>query len=265
MDKWARISFDLVKGKFYLDKLLEIYPAQDLKRGEIDNKHSLLLKEFFYNKDCFNLIKQLILLKKKGFKFPIENSYISFLTHNNEAIEKNPKTAKIICDELFKMTFQQIKVKIESPKKSSRRIGPMFKSWLKKNFEFSSYDQFFESKHKIIFLDGTDKTLKKFAEKDLKCVFKTLSKGLDFLAKANQKFIIGSAKFITDFGGSQDNQFNEVISLIKETKCLQNVYKVAIIDGVPWLRDKIKKIVSQLKNNEFCFSALVLKDFLNQL
>jgi hypothetical protein len=85
----------------------------------------------------------------------------------------------------------------------------------------------------------------------------------DFVVKIyNKKYIIGTAKFITDFGGSQDNQFKEAVSLVKETKCPSNVLKVAIIDGVAWLGGEMQSTLEKLKKDEFCFSALLLEKFL---
>ncbi|MCM8828842.1 MAG: type II restriction endonuclease, partial [Candidatus Omnitrophica bacterium] len=92
--------------------------------------------------------------------------------------------------------------------------------------------------------------------------FRELSKGLDFVAKINKKYIIGTAKFITDFGGAQDNQFKEAISLLKETRCPKNVIKVAVIDGVAWLGSDMRAMLEKLESDEFCFSALLLEEFI---
>ena len=87
----------------------------------------------------------------------------------------------------------------------------------------------------------------------------------DFVAKIyNKKYIIGTAKFITEFGGSQDNQFKEAVSLVKETKCPSNVLRVAIIDGVAWLSGEMKLTLERLKEDEFCFTALLLEEFIKE-
>jgi len=265
MNKLVQKSIRLAKNKFYLDKLLEIYPPDEISRGKIIEKESPLLEQFFQKRNCTKLVRELIRLKKEGFKFPIENPYISFLTHYEDAINKNPRTIKRICDKLFEMNYNELKERLESPKKASRRIGPMFKTWLKTNFDFLDIDKFIKTNNKIIFLNGGDKFLKEYAKAELKCKFRELSKGLDFVAKINnKKYIIGTAKFITDFGGSQDNQFKEAVSLVKETKCPLSVLKVAIIDGVAWLGGGMKSILEGLKKDEFCFSALLLKAFVKE-
>lgn len=212
------------------------------------------------------MVKKLLDLKREGYKFPIENPYISFLYHYENAIEKNPNTVQKICSKLFELSFDELKDRLETPKKASRRIGPMFKNWLSKNFKFCKDESFLQSKNETVFLTGSDKKLKEFAILKLKCFFNQPSKGLDFVAKIGSgKYLIGTAKFITDFGGSQDNQFYEAIRLLKETKCPNNVIKVAIIDGVCWLRGKMKKDLERLNENEHCFSVLYLKEFLSKL
>ena len=265
MNKWVQESISLVSKELYLDKLLEIYPPDEISREKIIEKESPSLKQLFQEKDCIKLLKELISLKKHGFKFPIENPYISFLSHYEDAIEKNPRTIQKICDKLFEMNYDKLKEKLESPKKASRRIGPMFQTWLKTRFDFLDIDEFKKTNNKIIFLNGGDKFLKEYAKKELKCKFRELSKGLDFVSRIhNKKYIIGTTKFITDFGGSQDNQFKEAVSLVKETQCPPNVIKVAVIDGVAWLGGEMKSTLERLKKDEFCFSALLLEEFIKE-
>lgn len=261
MNKWVQESIKIARGEYYLDKLLEIYPPEEISREKNLETASPALKQLFQKRNCVKLIKELIRLKKSGFKFPIENPYISFLSYYEKAIDKNPTTIKKICDKLFEMTYKELKEKLEAPKKASRRIGPMFKEWLRRKFNFLGIDKFRKATG-IIFLNGGDKFLKEYAKKELECKFGELSKGLDFVAKIDNKYLIGTAKFITAFGGSQDNQFKEAIRLIKETRCPKNVIKVGVIDGVAWLGGKMKSTLEKLENNEFCFSALLLEEFI---
>ena len=263
MNEWIKKSINLAKSEFYLDKLLIIYPPDEISREKITKEESLVLKQLFQKKDSVNLMKELIYLKKKGLKFPIENPYISFLSHYEDAINKNPKTIKKICSKLFEMNYDELKKRLEVPKKASRRIGPMLRNWLENEFNFLDLEEFRKSTD-LFFLRGEDKFLKNYAKDELKCEFSELSKGLDFIAKINNRYIIGTGKFITDFGGSQDNQFIEAIRLLTETKCPQNVIKVAIIDGVAYLGGKMKSTLERLNNNEFCFSALLLNEFIEK-
>lgn len=272
MNKWIKRSFRLATENFYLDNLLEIYPPEEIERGLVVEKEAPELKSIFRKGNYRKLLEELIRLKKIGFKFPIENPYVSFLSMYPEAIAKNPRIVRVIVKSLLKMSYKELKKKLESPKKASRTIGPMFQNWIKKKFNAVDVRKFNRNKRrKIIFLLGADKQLKDYAEQELRCKFNRLAKGLDFLGKSKDKYIIGTAKFITDTGGTQDNQFYEAVRFIKETRSPKNVIKVATIDGVVWLKGKSRKgrktqrVLDNLKRNEFCFSALLLKDFLNEL
>jgi len=263
MNSWVNKSFKIVKSEFYLDRLLDIYPPDEIVRGKLTKKDKSIIEMYYKEQKCTELIKGLINLRKKGFKFPLESPYVNFFAHCEEAVNKNPKTVKKICSKIYSLTFNELVKKLEDPKKPSRRIGPMFRDWLRNNFEFKVVDEFANTNNQVIFLDGSDKVLKEYAIRNLRCSFRELSKGLDFIAKISGDIhIVGTAKFITDFGGSQDNQFNEAISMVKETICPSNVLKVAIIDGVAWLGGKMASVLQNLNNDEFCFSALLLDEFI---
>ncbi|MFN3527834.1 MAG: hypothetical protein ACK4YO_01885 [Candidatus Altarchaeaceae archaeon] len=40
--------------------------------------------------------------------------------------------------------------------------------------------------------------------------------------------------------------------------------KIAVIDGVAWLGGKMKSTLQELKSDEFCFSALLLEEFIQK-
>ena len=91
------------------------------------------------------------------------------------------------------------------------------------------------------------------------------SKGLDFVARFNGKYIIGEAKFLTDFGGHQNAQFNDAISTIQAENV--NAIKIAILDGVLYIRGKNKmyKDISTKYKDLNIMSSLVLREFLYQV
>ena len=89
-----------------------------------------------------------------------------------------------------------------------------------------------------------------------------LSKGPDFLAKVGSQHVLGEAKFLTDFGGHQNAQFADALSLLRGTE--GNAIRVAVLDGVVWIRDNTRmyRTVCGL-NREIAISGLLLKDFLD--
>ncbi len=90
-------------------------------------------------------------------------------------------------------------------------------------------------------------------------------KGLDFVARFNGKYVIGEAKFLTDFGGHQNVQYNDAIATITTPNV--NAVKVAILDGVLYIKgnSKMYRETTALYGKLNIMSALVLREFLYQL
>ncbi len=90
-------------------------------------------------------------------------------------------------------------------------------------------------------------------------------KGLDFVGRFNGKYVIGEAKFLTDFGGHQNAQFNDAISTV-ETKRVK-AEKIAILDGVLYIKgnNKMYREITETYKTYNIMSALVLREFLYQL
>jgi len=87
---------------------------------------------------------------------------------------------------------------------------------------------------------------------------------LDFVARMKGKYILGEAKFLTDFGGHQSAQLADAIATLK-SKTREDVMKIVIADGVCYLprKDKICRQVRETK--ETILSAIFLPDFLHSL
>ena len=81
-------------------------------------------------------------------------------------------------------------------------------------------------------LSGSDAQLRQFATHHLGY---TGRKGLDFVARMRGRYVIGEAKFLTDFGGHQNGQFTDGLSLLGNTA---RALKVAIYDGVLYIKSR---------------------------
>jgi len=115
------------------------------------------------------------------------------------------------------------------PKETNRQIGPLFRRWLRRKslgLELVSLEQFSKTKENAI-LDGSDTEMRQFAEGQLNY---TRNKGLDLVARFNGTYVIAEAKFLADFGGHQNAQFNDAIALLYQPNL--NAIPVAILDGV---------------------------------
>lgn len=94
------------------------------------------------------------------------------------------------------------------------------------------------------------------------------TKGLDFIAKFNQVYVVGEAKFLTDYGGHQNAQFNDaIITMLAHYDTDKKVVPIAILDGVLYLkgRNKMYKDITETHRDANIFSALLLRDFLYSL
>ena len=93
MNIWTQKSSLLANQTDYLDQLYKIYPmANNLKR-EISDSIKSEINKAISARDNNTLLR--ILLQQTDSKkivFPIKDSYVAFLKHDNTAIVRNPNT-----------------------------------------------------------------------------------------------------------------------------------------------------------------------------
>ena len=196
--------------------------------------------------------------------FHVKDSYIPYLRKSKDAIRRNPNIIKRICGDLYEMGYQELFKRCTEPKEANRQMGPMFRNWLKSGaLGLKPVDECtFERTTCNAVLDGSDNSMMEFARR--KFGYKR-EKGLDFIARYNGTYVIGEAKFISDFGGHQNDQFVDAIETIKAPLTRTDVVKVGIIDGVPYIRNTGKLFLNLLKTEYNIMSALVLREFLESL
>jgi hypothetical protein len=260
MNKWIKLSIEYANQRSYLDDLFQIYPTIPEGLREINEEVWAEIEKSFIKKDNESLIRQLL----KFELFPIKDSYIAYLKRDNSAIDRNPRTINRICGRLYEMGLDKIFERCSEPKETNRQIGPMFRDWLKRKslgVEPVSLDEFL-SNDKDAILNAGDNAMMNFAKEHLGY---NHNKGLDFVGRFNKQFVIGEAKFLTDFGGHQYAQFNDAISTI-QTKGVKAV-KIAILDGVLFIegKNKMYKAITETYKDYNIMSALVLREFLYQI
>ncbi len=257
MNRWTQLSIKFANQGNYLDKLFSVYPIISEDKRCIDDKSWEKVKILFNEKNSIELLKALLKLDL----FPIKNSYVAYFRRDKTSIERNPKTVERLCEVLYKMGLEEIYKKCSEPKETNRQIGPLFREWCKTGslgVPLISPDKFFHSSQDAM-LDASDQQMMKLAKIHLNYHH---DKGLDFIARSNQKYIIGEAKFLTDFGGHQNAQFNDAIGVIKTNV---DAITVAILDGVLYIEGKSRmhrQITEELSEYNI-MSALVLRDFLH--
>jgi len=260
MNYWTKLSIEYAEQKSYLDDLFQVYPTIPEGIRKINGNKWGDIEEAFNHRDNEKLVSELL----KMDLFPIKDSYIAYLRRDKSAIKRNPKTINRLAGRLYEMGLNKIYEKCSEPKETNRQIGPMFRQWLKKKSLgiMPVPIKEFISTGKDAILDGTDSEMMSFAKKELNY---TRNKGLDFIARFNGKYVIGEAKFLTDFGGHQNAQFEDAISTIEDTNI--NAIRLAILDGVLYIRgnNKMYTYISNPYKDYRILSALVLREFLYQL
>lgn len=260
MNKWIELSIEYANQRSYLDDLFQVYPTIPEGIRSIDEDKWKQIEQSFEERDNDKLIRQLLKLEL----FPIKDSYIAYLKRDSSAITRNPRTINRICGRLYEMGLDKIFEKCSEPKETNRQIGPMFRSWLKRKslgIEPVALEEFL-SNDKDAILDAGDAAMMSFAKEYLGYEH---NKGLDFIARFNKQYIIGEAKFLTDFGGHQNAQFNDAISTIQTPNV--NAIKIAILDGVLFIKGngKMYKAITETYKDYNIMSALVLREFLYQI
>lgn len=260
MNHWTELSIEYANQRSYLDDLFQVYPTIPEGIREIDANLWKGVETAFGKKDNIMLIKNLLKLDL----FPIKDSYVAYLKRDKTALERNPATASRLSGRLYEMGLDNLYTRCSEPKETNRQIGPLFKRWLRKKalgIEPVKLEQFIKKKGNAL-LDASDAEMMTFARKHLNY---NHNKGLDFIGRFNGKYVIGEAKFLTDFGGHQNAQFNDAIATIKAENV--KAIKIAILDGVLYIKgnNKMYKDITGNYKDDNILSALVLREFLYQI
>lgn len=260
MNYWTELSIEYANQRSYLDDLFHVYPTIPEGIRELHTERWENIEKAFKKKNNDDLIRGLLKLNL----FPIKDSYIAYLKRDASSIERNPKTINRICGRLYEMGLDKMFDRCSEPKETNRQIGPFFRRWTNSKalgIQPVGLDDFIKDKKDAI-LNGSDKQLMDFAARELNYKH---PKGLDFIGRFNGKYVIAEAKFLTDFGGHQNAQFNDAISTV-QAKNVKAV-KVAILDGVLYIKGKnkmYKDITTKYKDLNI-MSSLVLREFLYQI
>jgi len=260
MNYWTELSIEYANQRSYLDDLFQVYPTIPEGIRDINQKKWKEIEIAFENQDNIELISTLLKLKK----FPIKNSYVSFLRKDNASLLRNPQTVNRLAGSIYQLGLNKLYEKCTEPKETNTQMGPMFSRWIQnKSLGIVPVNlETFLSNNDNAILGGNDAVLLAFAREKFGY---NKEKGLDFIARFNKKYVLGEAKFITDIGGNQDKSFVDIISTINAN--YKGVVSIGIVDGIPWLINKSKyytDITTKYANSNI-MSSLVLREFLYQL
>ncbi|GAB1234497.1 hypothetical protein [Ferrigenium sp. UT5] len=260
MNPWLKLSLEFANQKNYLDELFRVYPLVPDTSRDLDPDKWEMVTRAFNQQDHKRLIESLLNLEL----FPIKDSYVSYLRRDKEAIARNPKTINRLCGRLYEMGLAEMGRRCREPKETNRQIGPMFRYWIQKGALGVlplDWKRFHKSKQDSVMI-GSDAEFKDYAAQYLGY---SSDKGLDLICRFNGKIVVGEAKFLSDWGGNQNNQL-EVVQHFLATD-LGDAVKVGIIDGVPYIpsNNKMHKLLVGKLAKQNVMSALVLREFLYSL
>ncbi len=266
-------SIKIANSENYLDRLSEIYPMIPEKKRVLSEGKIREIHKYFTERNNIELIKCLLGLDL----FPIKDSYVAFLRTcnkngykkfekeekiDNDVFLRNPNTVDRLSHRLYDMGIDEIIRNSTLPKETNRQIGPMFKNWIiagSLGYKVVAAEEFLNCNYDCI-LNTSEKRMMEIAKNKFNY---QRNKGLDFFARKNNKYIIGETKFLTDFGGHQNAQFEDASTLLNVDA--SNVVKINILDGVIYLYSDGKAYKTITASNSYIFSALCLKEFLDKL
>jgi hypothetical protein len=258
MNTWIEKSFGLASEDGYLDKLLAVYPMALNPTRPLDPADVLAIKKALELSDYRTLIKVLLKLEH----FPIKDSYVAFLRRHPAAIDKNPITISRLGERVASLGLAKVVSLAAEPKETNTQLGPLFGRWLRTLGYSETRDEGeFLSSRDITVMQGSDNQLKEFINEQ----FGThLEKGLDLVIKVKDTVVIGEAKFLTDYGGHQNAQFNDALNLLRHPR-IDSVVCIAILDGVLWLpnNQKMNRIIRGETGD--ALSALLLPKYIEAL
>jgi len=259
MNYWTQLSIDYANQRNYLDDLFSVYPTIPNGIRDLDEDLWKKVETSFNSQNNKELVENLLKLEL----FPIKDSYVAYLKRDKSSIERNPKTVDRLSGRIYEMGLEKVFERATEPKETNRQIGPLFRRWLNKGslgIKPVPLNEFLSNNENAI-LDAGDNEMMKFAKEHLGYIH---NKGLDLVARFNGKYVIGEAKFLTDFGGHQNAQFNDAITTAT-TKV--DAITIAILDGVLYIpgNNKMYQSVTETYKEQNIMSALVLREFLYQI
>ena len=260
MNYWTELSIEYANQKSYLDDLFTVYPTIPEGIRDINQNQWKEIEVAFAHQNNLELVSMLLKLKK----FPIKNSYVSFLRKNETSLLRNPQTVNRLAGSIYQLGLDKLYEKCTEPKETNTQMGPMFSRWLQSKalgIKPVNLETFLNTIDNAI-LGGNDAVLLQYAYQNFGY---NKEKGLDFIGRFNGKYILGEAKFITDIGGNQDKSFIDIITTLNSN--YNGAICLGILDGIPWLTNKSKYYTAiTTKYEEYnIMSSLVLREFLYQI
>ncbi len=261
LNEWVLRSVNLYESTPYLDDILSVYNLNIAQPHRLESD----LRRRIISAHQGRRTRELITILQNEVKFPYDEPIWFILKNIKDCLQSNPVQLQRIADSLYAMTAEETVIRLESAPKLNTQMGPMFTAWLRGNFNSLELEEFRTSNEGIYILNASEEDAKNFINNELN---QNLIKRPDLVAKVNNNYIVGEAKWIGSPGGNQDKQVAEVLDFCRNQR--GSVTRVGIIDGFPWATRKINntiinfKAAVQVQESEYdIISALLLDQYLN--
>ena len=260
MNKYLTYSLEYAAQRSYLDDLFRVYPTIPNGLRDVDPEVWNRVEVAFKKQDHESLIRNMLDMEL----FPIKDSYVAYLRKDTDAIARNPRTVSRLASRLYELGIDKVYENATEPKETNRQMGSCFKTWISSGalgLCVQDLDTFVSGRSDAI-LNASDAQMKDFAHRELNY---NREKGLDFVARVNGRYVIGEAKFLTDFGGHQNAQFNDAIATLTAPNV--KAVQIAILDGVVYIPGNNKMYRTNVDEYAVSniMSALVLREFIYEL
>ena len=261
LNEWVLKSVELFENTPYLDNLLEVYPLETAVPNHLEQR----LKRRIISAHQGRRTADLIDILQGEVKFPYDEPLSFLIKEVKDCKDANPQQINRIANTLYAMTADELVVRLESAPKINQQMGPMFTNWLRTKFNLLNIEDFQRSTNGIFVLSSSEEDGKNFVNDVLN---QDLRKRPDLVAKVNETYIVGEAKWIGRSGGNQNNQVRDVLDFCRDLRGA--VIRIGIIDGFPWatrktndsiINDKVNVLVQEFPYD--LLSALLLEDYLN--
>lgn len=261
LNEWVLKSVELFENTPYLDNLLEVYPLETAVPNHLEHR----LKRRIISAHQGRRTADLIDILQGEVKFPYDEPLSFLIKEVKDCKDANPQQINRIANTLYAMTADELVVRLESAPKINQQMGPMFTNWLRTKFNLLNIEDFQRSTNGIFILSSSEEDGKNFVNDVLN---QDLRKRPDLVAKVNETYIVGEAKWIGRSGGNQNNQVRDVLDFCRDQRGA--VIRIGVIDGFPWatrktndsiINDKVNVLVQEFPYD--LLSALLLEDYLN--
>jgi hypothetical protein len=282
INEWCKKTFNFVKDENYLDRLLEVYPAELPPSRPLPHHIKNKIVGLYNAKNYTELVALLIGLK--DHPFPIEHPYASLLRGLNEKdrsiiIRRNPVLVEKLGKLLISLGLNNIIKGVERPADINRILGNAFKSWIRREFIGKPFKVVEEStdllrcdEKEICIYAGPDEEIGSFVKQYLD--LDEPQEGFynrDMVAYLRGMYIIAEARFLSSYGGSQTRDLGNTLRFVELMERISRdaedrgvkVKGIVLLDGVTWFDKRyVKMIKEKAIGDRIVMSALFLKEYL---